>query len=235
MASLVKKQAFGYVRVSTELQASEGVSLEAQRERIKRWCEADGYELADLFVDAGISGSRSHNRPGLQKALTAVCEAGGALIVYSLSRLARSTIDAITISQRLDRAGADLVSLTEKIDTTSAAGKMIFRLLAVLAEFERDVISERTSTALHQLRRNGKRISGRIPFGQDLAEDGKTLVPNAVEQLARNRIISRRAEGMSLRAIAQSLNNDGVKTKGGKPWVASSIQSILSSAGKSLK
>lgn len=227
MVTTQKKLAFGYVRVSTETQAVEGVSLEAQQARVKVWCENEGYELGGILVDAGISGSKSNNRPGLQKALNQVCDAGGVLVVYSLSRLARSTIDAITISQRLDKSGADLVSLTEKIDTTSAAGKMIFRLLAVLAEFERDVISERTVTALSQMRKNNQRISGRIPYGYDLAGDCKTLIANAEELTTVKRIKQMRESGESLRGIAAALNADGVKSKGGKPWGASSIQSII--------
>lgn len=75
------------------------------------------------------------------------------LVVYSLSRLARSTTDAIAISERLAKSGADLVSLSEWIDTTSASGKMVFRMLAVLAESERDLVSERTKTAMAHLRR----------------------------------------------------------------------------------
>ena len=102
-------------------------------------------ELVAVHVDAGLSGAKAHNRPALQAALTDACKHKAALVVYSLSRLARSTKDAIAISERLHKAGADLVSLSEKIDTTSAAGKMVFRMLAVLAEFERDIISERTA------------------------------------------------------------------------------------------
>lgn len=235
MAELVKKQAYGYVRVSTEMQAAEGVSLEAQTERIRAWCIGNGYELADVLVDAGLSGSKSANRPGLQSALKLVCENSAALIVYSLSRLARSTLDAINISQKLEHAGADLVSLTEKIDTTSAAGKMIFRMLAVLAEFERDVISERTCSALNQLRRKGQRVSGHIPFGYDLGADGKTLIANATELRVRDRIIGDRAAGKSLRAIAEALNAERIPTKLGKPWGASSIQSILAAHARSRK
>jgi site-specific DNA recombinase len=85
------------------------------------------------FEDAGLSGSRADNRPALQSALTEACRRKAALVVYSLSRLARSTTGAIKISERLNKSGADLVSLSEHIDTTSAAGKMVFRLLAVLA------------------------------------------------------------------------------------------------------
>ena len=118
--------AIGYVRVSTEDQANEGVSLEAQKAKLAAWCLANDYELSMVLVDAGLSGGRADNRPGLQSAIDQACKTKSALIVYSLSRLARSTKDTIAIGERLDRAGADLVSLSEKIDTTSAAGKMIF-------------------------------------------------------------------------------------------------------------
>ena len=94
-----------------------------------------------------ISGKRADNRLALQEALKAVSAGKGVLIVYSLSRLARSTRDTL-----LDKSGADLVSLSEKIDTTSAAGKMVFRLLAVLNEFERDLISESATAAMARLR-----------------------------------------------------------------------------------
>ena len=141
--------AIAYIRVSTARQALDGVSLDAQRERIEAWCKANGHRLAELHADKGLSGKRADNRPALQRALTAACkQRGHVLVVYSLSRLARSTKDAIAIAERLDKAGADLVSLSERIDTTTAAGKMIFRLFAVLAEFERDLACERTRAAL---------------------------------------------------------------------------------------
>ena len=108
-------KAVGYIRVSTTRQAVDGVSLEAQRAKIEAWCTVNDFELSDVFVDAGISGKRADNRTGLQDALQAACKArGAALVVYSLSRLARSTKDAIAIAERLEKAGADLVSLSER-------------------------------------------------------------------------------------------------------------------------
>jgi hypothetical protein len=95
-------RAIGYVRVSTAEQAAEGVSLDAQRARIAAWAHANAAELTAVYTDAGLSGGRADNRPGLQAALDAACTAKAALVVYSLSRLARSTRDAITISERLD-------------------------------------------------------------------------------------------------------------------------------------
>ena len=84
-------KAFGYARVSTEGQAVDGVSLDAQRAKIEAWCTAHGYDLVTTFEDAGISGGRADNRPGLQDAMDAACGEGAALVTYSLSRLARST------------------------------------------------------------------------------------------------------------------------------------------------
>ena len=112
------QKAIGYIRVSTEDQANEGVSLDAQRTKLQAWCVANDYELADIQVDAGLSGGRADNRPGLQSAIEQACKSKSALIVYSLSRLARSTKDTIAIGEKLDKAGADLVSLSEKIDTS---------------------------------------------------------------------------------------------------------------------
>lgn len=220
-------QAIGYIRVSTEGQATEGVSLDAQRAKIAAWATLAGYELAAVHVDAGISGGRADNRPALQAALADACKHKAALVVYSLSRLARSTKDAIAISERLDKAGADLVSLSEKIDTTSAAGKMIFRMLAVLAEFERDQISERTSAALQHMKAQHKRV-GTVPYGFDLADDGETLTPNATEQNAIGQIRELRAAGMSLRQIAVELEARGIKSKTGAKWSAEVIRGILS-------
>src|ERR1700722_7189304 len=108
------KQAVGYVRVSTEGQAQEGVSLDAQRAKIEAWTKLNGYELHAVHVDAGLSGGRADNRPALQRAIDEACQLKAALVVYSLSRLARSTRDTLGISERLDRAGAGLVRLSEK-------------------------------------------------------------------------------------------------------------------------
>ncbi len=221
------KRAIGYVRVSTEGQAMDGVSMEAQKARIQAWADASGYELAAVYVDEGLSGKRADNRPGLQDALSHVCRSGGALVVYSLSRLARSTQDAIGIADRLRKARADLVSLTEKIDTTSATGKMVFRLLAVLAEFERDLVSERTRTALAHKRAKHER-TGEVPFGWELSPDGIALAPLKAEQDAIAIMLSLRSEGWSLRRIADDLTTRGIATKkGNSRWTHQAVASVL--------
>lgn len=219
----------GYVRVSTADQAAEGISLDAQRGRIAAWGAANGGTLdgGDVYEDAGLSGKRADNRPGLQAALDAVCQTRGVLVVYSLSRLARSTKDTIGIADRLDRSGADLVSLSERIDTTSASGKMVFRLLAVLAEFERDLVSERTRAALAHKRHKGERI-GQVPYGRRVCPDGRTLETAHDERRALAEIRRHRAAGWSLRRIAKEMTRLGVPTKNGGPsWSHTTVAHIL--------
>ena len=228
---MTQKDAVGYVRVSTERQASEGVSLEAQEARIRAWAAAQGLEVAAVHVDAGLSGGKAANRPGLQAALSDACRRHAPLVVYSLSRMARSTKDALAISERLDKAGADLVSLSEAIDTTSAAGKMVFRMLAVLAEFERDLVSERTTSALAFKRRQGERISGKIPYGYRL--EGRSLVEVPAEQEVIRLILEWRARGISLRTIAAELETRQIpRQNGSRVWPSNVALMIARRAAK---
>lgn len=220
--------AVGYVRVSTEGQAEEGVSLDAQRAKIAAWAELHDEPELLMFEDAGLSGCSMEQRPGLQAALREACRRRAALVVFSLSRLARSTRDTLSISDRLSKSGAELVSLSERIDTTSASGKMIFRLLAVLAEFERDQVSERTKSAMAHMRRAGRRISGIAPYGWEFDETGDLCRVNAEEQATLRRMRKLRTAGRSLREIASELNATGVATKTGSgAWSPSVVRAAL--------
>lgn len=226
MSQATFRTAVAYVRVSTEDQATEGVSIEAQQAKLAAWCLANDCELLSSEVDAGLSGGRADNRPGLQAAIELACKTKSVLVVYSLSRLARSTKDTIAIGEQLDKSGADLVSLSEKIDTTTAAGKMIFRMLAVLAEFERDQVSERTTMALAHKKSKGERV-GTVPYGFELAADGTNLVRNEAEQSVIATIQTLRGRGMSYRAIAAELEAANIQTKAGlAKWSHTTIKSI---------
>ena len=220
--------AIGYIRVSTTEQASEGVSLDAQRAKIEAWAVLGGHKVAMVACDSGLSGKAAFNRPGLQEALDRACKEKGVLVTYSLSRLARSTVDAINIGERLQKAGADLVSITESIETHTAAGKMVFRMLAVLGEFERDLLVERTKTAMRYKRSQGQRISGAIPLGFDLNDDGRTLSPNPAEQETLALVSQWHGEGRSLRQICAGLIDMKAANKSGVVrWTPSRIQGII--------
>ena len=216
-------KAIGYIRVSTTKQASEGVSLEAQRAKIAAWAVANDYELVAIHEDAGITGTSMEKRAGLQAAIAATGK-GMALVAYSISRLARSTADMLEIAAGLEKKGADLVSLTEKIDTTAAAGRMVFRMLAVLSEFERDIISERTTTALAHKKAQGK-VYAALPLGY--ANEAGKLVPIDEELLVVAEIKDMRGQGKTLRDIADDLNQRGIVGKRGGKYHASTIKAVL--------
>lgn len=218
------KYAIGYARVSTEKQASAGISLEAQEARIHAWCEANGYKLVRVYVDAGLSGKRMDTRKELLAALAAL-KKGMALVSYSLSRLARSTKDALAIAEAIQKKKADLVSLSEQIDTTTAAGKMMFQMLAVLAEFERNLVGERTSTALQHKKRNGQKYCNQTPYGFNAVEG--RLVEVEQESAIVAEIQAARADGATLQSIADSLNSRGIPTKTGKCWQPATIHLLL--------
>ena len=218
------KTAIGYIRVSTEQQANEGVSLDAQRAKIEAWCTHNGYELAQVYVDAGISGKSMDKRPGLQDALKSL-KKGMALVSYSLSRLARSTKDAISIGETVAKRKADMVSLSEQIDTTTAAGRMMFQMLAVLAEFERNLTAERTTSALQHKKATGQKYTNITPYGFEAIEGRLVQVQQEAEIVAE--IQAARSSGSTLQAIANNLNGRGIPTKTGKTWAPATIHLLL--------
>lgn len=218
------KHAIGYIRVSTIGQVVEGLSLEAQRAKVEAWCQLNDYQLVAVFEDAGISGKSMANRPGLRAALHTLAP-GAALVAVSLSRLARSTTDMLHIGATIEKRGADLVSLSEKLDSTSAAGKMLFRLFAVLNEFERDRTAERT-TAILRHKRAKREVYGRTPFG--FKEVAGHLVEVPEEAAIVSEMHTLRTQGRSLRAIAATLNARGIRPKqGGAAWYAETVKSVL--------
>ena len=223
------KQAIIYLRVSTTGQATDGVSLAAQESKARKWCTDNQYEVKAIHTDAGISGKSTDNREGLQNALDAT-KKGDALVVYSLSRLARSTKDTLAISDKLEKKKVDLVVLSEKIDTTTATGKMMFQMLAVLSEFERNLTAERTSAALQHKKANGERVGG-IPYGFKLAMDSVKLLKDKAEQALIALCKELKKQGLSLRKIAAKLAEQGYKNRSGKDFHAQTISNILVANG----
>jgi site-specific DNA recombinase len=217
------QKVIGYIRVSTQGQADKGVSLEAQRAKIEAWCNLNDGELVAVFEDAGISGGGMAKRDGLQDALKATTK-GMALVAYSISRLARNTKDMLDIAERLEKKGADLVSLSERIDTTTASGRMIFRMLAVLVEFEKEQIGERTRMALAHKKANGETYCG-APFGFD-AIAGRLVAVKKESAIVAD-ILKLRESGASLADIANSLNDKGIEGKRGGKWFPSTVRYLI--------
>ena len=218
------KQAIGYIRVSTERQASEGASLEAQQAKIEQWCLANGYELVNVFKDEGISGKRMDTRQGLRDTLASI-KKGNAFVFYSMSRVARSTKDMLSIGDLITKKRADMVSVIEDFDTTSASGKLMFQMLAVLAEFERNLVGERTATVLQNKKANRQVYTNQTPYGFKAVNGRLEQVKQEVKVVAE--IQQARAKGKTLQAIADNLNSRGIPTKTNKQWQPATIHLLL--------
>ncbi len=220
-----RKRVVGYIRVSTEEQAREGISLDAQKTQIEGYAVAKGFELVSIIREAGKS-AKNLNREGFQK-IRRMAQAGDidGVVIVKLDRAFRDAEDALHISKEFDRKGVALHSINESLDTKSPMGKLFFTWIAGIAEMERNVISERTKTALAHKKARGERV-GEVPYGYD-SQDGK-LIPNESEQDTLKVIKALHKKGYSLQAIANTMNAKGYQTKKRKPWAKHSVNHVLS-------
>jgi len=195
-----KIKAVGYVRVSTEEQAREGLSLDAQEEKIKAYCTAKGWRLVRIYRDEGFSG-KDLNRPALQEMLRDLKSDGiQAVVVAKLDRLTRSVRDlGYLIDDLFD--GVALASVEESLDTTTAGGRFVLHILGAVAQWERETISERTRNTLRYKRERGEWV-GRVPYGFKIGPDGRLIEdPEKVRNIQRMKRLRRR--GYSYREIAE--------------------------------
>jgi len=201
-ANIIK--AIGYVRVSTEEQAREGISIEAQEERIRALATAKGWSLVNIIKDAGYSG-KNLSRPGA-KSLIDICRKAEAdvVIVYKVDRLTRRQKDLWYLLEEVFEANhVGFVSVTEAFDTTTAAGKAFLGMLGVFAQLERDLVSERTREALNHKKTKGEWI-GRKPTGFRMNEGGRLEEdPDALKMIARAKRLRR--QGASFGDISKVL------------------------------
>jgi DNA invertase Pin-like site-specific DNA recombinase len=227
----------GYCRVSTEEQAREGVSMEAQRKRLAAYCTAQGYELIGIESDNGTSGSVAPGkRPGLARALALVRkgEADG-LLALKLDRISRSTRTVLELVDDCRRRGWRLVSVYEQLDTGSAAGRLVLTVLAALAEMEREQVSERTRFALSEVASQGRARSRFTPYGWRTGEGGTeqrkgdrdVLVEEPQEQRILRRMLDLQAQGEGPSAIALCLNRNRLRQRNGRPWSRQRVAQVL--------
>lgn len=203
-----------YARFSPRRNASDCESIETQKSYCAKYCEFHQWEVLGVHEDAGLSGAKSDNRPGLQAALLQAKKNRAVLVVYSLSRLSRSTRDAIEIAEELNRAKANLCSVTEKIDTTSAYGSFFFTIMAAMGELERKQISERTSEAMHCHQQNGRKMSKIPPYGwKDDPENPARMLPDEQEVAIIDEIRELHEQKKSFAQIARELTKRGRKPR----------------------
>jgi DNA invertase Pin-like site-specific DNA recombinase len=198
--------------VSSDEQAGSRAGLEAQRAAILRECERRGWQIIDVIEDAGFS-AKDLKRPGVRAALEEL-ERGraDALVVAKLDRLSRSMLDFTAVMAKAQKEGWALVALDCAVDTTTPAGEAMAHVLATFAQFERRLIGQRTREALAVKRKQGVRL-GR---------------PQSISPKLARRIRSMRSRGMTLQAICDKLNSEGVPTpREGSTWRPTSLRAVL--------
>ncbi|MBR6633162.1 MAG: recombinase family protein [Clostridia bacterium] len=176
-----------YVRVSTEGQAEEGYSIDAQKKLLEAWCVSKEIENYEFYIDPGFSGSNIE-RPALRALLEDV---GKGLIshvaVYKLDRLSRSQKDTLFIIEDvLNKYGVGFVSLSENMDTSTPIGRAMLGILSAFAQLERETIKIRTRMGMRERVKSGLWMGGgKIPFGYDYDSEKGILVPNADAETVR--------------------------------------------------
>lgn len=234
------RRAIGYIRVSSEKQVTEGVSLDAQRERLTRHAEAVGMDLVAIHSDDGESAS-SLDRPAFRRALERLC-AGEAdvLLVTKLDRLTRSVADWTALVR--DHFGPDpaihpiqLISTVELLDLTTASGRMVACILVAVSQCERETTAERTAAAAMHKRHHAETL-GSVPYGQSLDHAGRKnkkgnpveLIANAAEIETIRRIRELASTGLTIRAIAAALLAEGRQPRRGTSWSTATLSRLLS-------
>src|SRR5262249_56589621 len=141
--------AFGYVRVSSEEQADSGLGLEAQRQRVRAYCEMKGLDLENIFEDPAVSGGKPlASRPAGSRLLAEARRSRSVVVVARLDRLFRSVADAAQTIAQFDRLGIELVSIAEGFDMTNPYGRAMAQMASVFAELERGMVKEGQRAAM---------------------------------------------------------------------------------------
>jgi putative DNA-invertase from lambdoid prophage Rac len=206
---------YGYCRVSTIVQADEGLSLDVQKRALAGYAMQHGMKLDKLFVERGVSGSKPLATRQQGAKLLDVLRDGDAILVPKLDRMFRSALDALNVVKDLRERGIALHMLDLGGDVSSnGISKLVFTILSAVAEAERDRIRERIAEVKRDQRKLNRHLGGLTPFGfkkVPTPPKGAELVAVPEEQEAIKRMVAMRRAGASLRAIAGAMAAEGFK------------------------
>ncbi len=223
------RRAIGYVRVSTDMQANEGISLEAQQAAIQQYCSLHGLKLVAVCKDV-LSGGKDQ-RPGLQDALRTLERSGDVLVVLKFDRLSRSIRHFCELYETYFKNGEkELVAIRESIRLDSALGRALINILLVFAQMEREATGERTREAIHHIRQSGYHF-GKVPYGKKTiaAPDNprmKVLVDDEAELAVIAQLKAWAAQDVGITEMSHRLNAAGTPPPQGKRWTKSLIYNL---------
>ncbi|MEW9121563.1 MAG: recombinase family protein [Thermotaleaceae bacterium] len=219
------KRVIGYTRVSTQMQADEGLSLDAQKSNLEDFCERYEYQFLGIYQDAGLSG-RNINRPQLQQMLNDAAKGlFDIVLVWKISRISRNLKDLLTIVEELEKRKVALISCTEPFDTSTHLGKAFLQILGTFAELERNTLAENVKMSLMDNAKKG-RWNGGVVYGYDAVEG--ELCINQREAEVVKKIFDLYIQGWGYSKIMNYLNKSEVETKKGAKWNIQQIKRTLS-------
>jgi site-specific DNA recombinase len=215
-----------YIRVSTDDQAREGHSPEAQERRCREYAKAEGYELAEEHVYAETLSGAKADRPRYQAMLAdAAAVAFGAIITWKFDRLGRDAEELLRARRMLEAAGVSLISVTEG----EAEGTLIYGVRALVAQEEREKIAERTRMGLAEIARSGRQPCGQPPLGYRVEgerNEARWVVDEEEAQVVR-RIFGLYLQGLGINALSQALHEAGITTRRGARFSARATLGVL--------
>ncbi len=221
-----------YIRVSTEEQALEGYSLEAQEKKLLAYCQdvADDLEVYDIYRDDGYTG-RNPNRPEYQRMMSEIDD-WDVVVVLKMDRIHRNTREFILMMDRLTKKHKEFRSATEDLDTTTAMGRFVVNIIQGIAQLESEQNGERTRFVMEEKALNlrnteaeSRTLGFNPPYGFGL--DGGLLIAVPEEQEVVRRIYSEYLRNVSLAQLAEDLNRDGLRTRRGIKWTKDNLSTIL--------
>lgn len=210
-----------YIRVSTDMQAEDGFSIDGQITRLTSYVESQDWKVYDTYIDDGFS-AKDLNRPGMKKLMDDMKNRlFDIVLVYKLDRLTRSVADLHSLLKTFDLYGVKFKSATEIFETTTAMGRFFITLVGAMAEWERGTISERVRFGVEQMVREGKRPGGNRPYGYTQNE---VLIPEEARliRMVRDMYLS----GHGYKSIAMELNKKNLLRRG-KEWTDSTVAYTL--------
>ena len=220
-------RAVGYIRVSQERSARNGFGLPAQEEDVRRHAEYKRWQLLDVYSEKGVSGYK-RDRPALDRMLAdAKCGKFDVVVFPSIDRVGRSVKDVIDIEMALRACGVDVIFVRECIDTSTPTGELFRNIMASISQFEGKLIRDRLSKGQQAKKAQGGYVGGQVAYGYRNGGENGELSVEPKEAAIIRRIFWLRADGMSLVGIARALTRNGVKSKKGGPWRASTVDGIL--------
>ncbi len=225
-----------YCRVSTEEQAVEGYSIDAQKEKLEAFCsfsvndQGEEYSIVDFYVDEGFSGKNT-NRPEYRRMIDEI-DRWDVMVVLKMDRIHRNSRNFMNMMDLLNRRGKQFVSATEDLDTSNAMGRFVMSMIQNIAQLESEQIGERTFMGMRQKAEtmsnspgNNRTMGFQAPFGYRLDDGNLMACESELEEVSG--MFLRCLEGDTLESIADGLNRSDVKTRRRRAWTKISVSAVL--------